>query len=133
MIPPIVNTVPVPLRLLLAHPDTAYRANVCRHFRLLGWEVQQADTGTELRRMSRAHAPAAVVLAAEMTGESGFLTCAKLRQDRPGPRIILVDARPTPEHQRFTRFVGATALVRQTDGPLALVDAIYGEPLPAVG
>ena len=40
-------------------------------------------------------------------GESGYLTCAKLRQCLPRIRVVLIGREKTPEAARFADFVGA--------------------------
>jgi len=133
MIAPIESALRFRRRVVLAHPDPAYASLIGRQLRLLGWDVYQAADGPEVRRMARVLGPAAVVLAAELGNESGWLTCAKLIQEQPGLRVLLVSGQPTPANRRFSRFVGAAGLVSQTDGIPALIDAVYGSALPAVG
>ena len=125
---------PTAHRLIVAHGNPEYAAQVGRQFRRLGWEVHTARSGSEVRRLARTVAPQLVVLGAETPQETGWLTCAKLAREQPRCRIILVSRDPTPEYHRMARFVGGAALVQQDAGAGALLDEVYGEAnLPAVG
>jgi DNA-binding response OmpR family regulator len=115
-----------PPRLILAHGNPDYAGRVGREFERLGWEVHPVRSGSEARRLARTLKPQLVVLAAEARQETGWLTCAKLRQEQPGCRVILVGHEPTPECARLTEFVGAAALVEQGAGVDALVEEVCG-------
>jgi DNA-binding response OmpR family regulator len=119
--------------LVLAYADSFYAAQACRHFRRLGWEVHLAHTGTEARRLARRLSPAVVVLDSELSDESGWLTCDKLRRDVPGQGVVLVSPDPTDEARELAVFVGASALVCRGGGVHALADELLGAALPAVG
>lgn len=116
-------------RLVLAHGDAAYAVQVVRQFRGLGWEVYPARSGYEARRLARSLDPEVVVLSAEGDLESGWLTCAKLRQEMPHCRVVLVALDPDSEGYRFTRHVGGAALVDQDEGVEALIDEVCGAPV----
>jgi len=120
-------------QMVLAHADAAYAASVCRHFRRLGWEVQVAPSGDEVRRLTCQSAPVAVVLDAALANESGWLTAKKLTDNRPDLRVILVARDVDQQGRHFAAFVGAAALVAQAGGPAALVDEVYGTALAAAG
>jgi CheY-like chemotaxis protein len=126
--------VPHRRRLLLAHGDPHYVAAVRTQFERLGWDVQIAQKGSDIRQLARQQVPTLVVLAADAPEETGWLTCAKLRRELPECRVILVGSDMAAECFRLTQFVGAAALVAQRDGVGALMDEVYGElQLPAVG
>jgi CheY-like chemotaxis protein len=133
MIVPLDRTFHFRPTLVLGHPDEVYAAAVSRQLRLQGWEVYLTMSGPEARRLVRRLAPAAVVLAAAMLPESGWLTCAKLTRELPGARVVLVSQRPTPDDRRFSHFVGAKQLVDRDAGAKALVDALSDAVLPTVG
>jgi hypothetical protein len=109
--------------LILAHPDSNYTADVGRSFRQLNWEVHPAHNADEVRRLARLHESALVVLGANLPGgETGWLTCEKLRNEFPGVRVALVADEPTPSLERFAQFVGAATLVGIHSAPAALLD-----------
>lgn len=121
-------------RLIVAHTNPEYAAQVGRQFRRLGWEVHPARSGAEVRRLARTLGPQLVVLGEEAPDETGWLTCAKLAREPRRCRVVVVSRAPTAEDQRLTRFVGGSALVRQDADAGALVAEVYGEThLPAVG
>ena len=117
------NGTPRP-NLILAHPDEGYTAAVRRSFRRLHWAIHLAPNADEVRRLARLHGPELIVLAANLPGESGWLTCDKLRAELPGVKIALVVAEPTPYLERFAQFVGAAALVSVHSAPAALLDLV---------
>lgn len=119
--------------LVVAHTDEGYAALIGRSFRKLGWEVHLAHSGPEARRLARVVRPAIVVLDAELTGESGWLTCDKLTREQPSLRVILTGPDRQPQRARFATFVGAAGLVCQSDGVQALVTEVCSRSLPAVG
>ena len=127
------KTEPVAVRpcVLVAHADAGYAAVAARAFRRLGWDDYVAGTGPEVRRLARMLDAAVVVLDVDLAGESGWLTCDKLRRERPHTRVILVGRQPTPLEHRLAAFAGACGLVAQTDGVAALLAALDGTALPA--
>lgn len=120
-------------RLVLAHADAVFAGAAERHLQMLGWEVRRADSGDEIRRLTAALNPAIVVLSTEGREESGWLTCAKLVAESRSRTVVLVAPKVTSEEQNFSGFVGAAAIVRQSDGVAALVDAMHGTALSAAG
>lgn len=92
-------------RLILG--GRAFAARLAGHLRDLGWDVHTAADGDELRRLALRKKPYAVLLPADADGESGYLTCAKLRQCLPRVRVVLVGSEKTTEAERFAGFVGA--------------------------
>ena len=110
--------------LVVAHSDPAYAVHACRTFTQLGWDVYQAETGPDVRRLAREMAPRFVILDALLPSESGWLTCDKLRLEAPETRVILVAVQPGFHEANFAVFVGAAALVDRADGVQALLDEI---------
>jgi DNA-binding NarL/FixJ family response regulator len=98
-------------RLIVAHADDGFLARVCQHFHRLGWDVYPAHSPEEVRRLAAGVAPSVVLLPTEFPEESGWLTCAKLVKEYPRHKVILVGAYTTPDLQRYTRFVGGSALL----------------------
>jgi CheY-like chemotaxis protein len=99
-------------RLILG--GRAFAARLAGHLRDLGWDVQTAADGTEARKLALRNRPHAVLLLAETDGESGYLTCAKLRQCLPRMRVVLVGSVRTAEAERFAGFVGAAFAAEAT-------------------
>lgn len=120
-------------RLVFAHGDSAYAALCGRHFRRQGWEVYQANTAADARRLVRTISPRAVVLDTNLPDESGWLTCAKILLERPGLRAVLVSPQKTEKEQRLGAFLGATGLVGRDEGVGALLDQVLGTVLPQTG
>ena len=119
--------------LIVAHADAAYVAAVSRAFRRLGWDVHPASTGPEARRLARQVAPEVLVLAADLEGESGWLTCDKVLAELPRTKVFLVGDSARPGNGEFATFVGAVALLPQTDSVPTLVAEVCGRSLPAAG
>jgi CheY-like chemotaxis protein len=110
-------------RIVFGHPDAQLRAEVGQQLCHLGWEAHTAATGPETRKLTNRWKPHLVILASTFTQESGWLTCAKLRHERPEQYIILLDSELTPADHRFARFVGATRVISDRRLP-ELIDAI---------
>jgi CheY-like chemotaxis protein len=110
--------------LVLADSNSAQAALTGRQFRRLGWEVHLASSGPEARRMARLLAPQVVVLDTALRDESGWLTCAKLTQETPELKVVLLGDSATEIDQRFAEFIGATALVARAAGVPALLAEI---------
>ena len=119
--------------LILAHSDAAYAAAAGRFFRRRGWDVYAAETGPEVRRLTRMMQPQLVVLEADLPEESGWLTCDKLTREFPQAPVILVGGELTPLLHTFASFVGAAALVGRADGAAALMPLVPEPALPAAG
>jgi DNA-binding response OmpR family regulator len=115
--------------LILANADGEFAARAGLAFRREGWDVYHAHTGPELRRLARLLEVDLVVLDAAFLGETGWLTCAKLAQERPELCIVLTAERPDHRAHRLAEFVGAVALVDQRAGISALIQAVEGKPL----
>jgi DNA-binding response OmpR family regulator len=110
--------------LVLAHSDGVYKAAIARGFRRLGWDVYLADDGPEVRRLVAMLEADAVILDAELPGESGWLTCAKLTAEQPFAKVVLISSEPGPRNRQFAAFVGACALVRPSAGLAPLLDEL---------
>ncbi len=127
---PTLEGRPHPL-ILLAHPDPCYISRASQAFRACGWDVQTARTALEVRRLVRKLPPAAVVLAAQLREESGWLTCDKLVRQQPGLKVFLVEANPTAESYQFAEFVGAAGVLPEADDASLLVDEALGGAVAA--
>ena len=77
------------------------------HLRDLGWDVHTAADAAEVLHLALRKKPYAVLLPIEAQGESGYLSCAKLRQALPRVKVVLVGSEKTTEAERFAGFVGA--------------------------
>ncbi len=120
-------------RMVLAYGDSARAALNARQFRRLGWEVHLACSGPDVRRLVYALRPQVVILDAELRGESGWLTCAKMALGSAAPRAILVSDAVTPWERDFAEFVGAAAVV-PSDAPLpALIEGVHEAVVAAAG
>jgi DNA-binding response OmpR family regulator len=117
--------------LILAHPDTAYEAEVARAFRRLGWDVYEARSGPEIRRLVPMLEADAVILDAELPNETGWLTCEKLTAEQPLVKVVLVTSEPGPRNLQLAAFVGASSLVSHGEGLAPLVEEICGRAVPA--
>src|SRR5262245_28636177 len=85
----------------------AFASRLAGHLRDLGWDVHTAADAAEVRDLVQRKKPYAVLLPIDFGGESGYLTCAKLRQALPRVKVVLVGSEKTTEAERFARFVGA--------------------------
>jgi CheY-like chemotaxis protein len=88
--------------------------------RRLGWDTYQAGEGPEARRLAKMLEPELVVIDVALDDESAWLTCAKLAQERPEQRIILL-GEASERNQKMATFVGASAIVPCDDTLAALV------------
>jgi DNA-binding NarL/FixJ family response regulator len=76
--------------------------------------------------------PDLVVLDVDLDGETGWLTCAKLTQERPEGKVVLVCDSPDGHDGRMAEFVGAAMLVsRQEDCLVSRVNETVPSPMPA--
>ena len=114
-----------PPKLVLGLGATGLAEQVAAHFRDLGWDVAHAATGADAGRAAYKCKPTAVVMSAELPGESGFLACAKVRLTRPAMRVVLVG----PEGGRnagWARQAGAAGYLPETAGVAAVARAVLG-------
>ena len=100
----------------------AFADRLADQFRLLGWDICTAATADELHRKVLRKNPAAVVLPAATSCESGFLTAAKLRLLKPRLRVVLV-GEPSGAARRLAGFVGA-AFATEDDAADAVLKLI---------
>jgi DNA-binding response OmpR family regulator len=119
--------------LVVAHEDHVFAALVSNAFRQRGWDVHLAHSGPDVRRLARVVGAAAVVLDANLRDESGWLTCAKLTNELPHVRVILVSPGLSAEGCRFATFVGAAGLVNRHAGMRSLVEEVCDPLTPALG
>jgi DNA-binding response OmpR family regulator len=133
MLTPTTKPIPYRPRLVLAYADSAHAVLSCRQLRRLGWEVHLTREGAEARRLSEAIDPAVVVLDTELHDESGWLTCAKLKLERPRLKVVLVGPAVTAEGERFATHVGAAALVSRSAGAASLIEEVHGIVVASAG
>lgn len=119
--------------LVVALTDPIAAAAVSRTYRLLGWETYQAETGARARFFVRTFAAAALILDSTLSDESGWLTCAKLIEEHPQVKVILVSDDCSPESESLAAFVGASALVRRGADLSALLREVHDPALHAAG
>ena len=67
--------------------------------------------------------PDMVVLDTDIDGESGWLTCAKLKQDRPAGEVILVTGEECLGNDGLAEFLGAVALVSRQHNLVSLLQS----------
>jgi two-component system phosphate regulon response regulator OmpR len=118
--------------VVLGCSDGGPGARTARGFRLLGWDVYHARSGPEARRLARMLEADLVVLDADLPEESGWLTCAKLRQEGP-VRVLLLTESVGPRQQALAYFVGAAAVIERSSCPEALLQRLEEAPVPAAG
>ena len=133
MLPQAQRPAPYRPRLVLAYADSRHAVLCCRQLRRRGWEVHLTRSGAEARRLAQALAPAVVVLDADLPGESGWLTCAKLLMEVPAQRVVLVCDDVTAEGERRAAHVGAATLVSRSAGAAALINEVQGGALSSAG
>jgi len=100
-------------------------ARIAEQFQELGWAVHQAHSAAEVRQLAGEVPAGVVILPTEFAQESGWLTCAKLVREYPDHKVILVSDYTTPDRQRYTSFVGGTALLGLDSSMRSLVDEVY--------
>ncbi len=116
--------------VIIAHSDPVYAVGAARAFRRHGWVPLLAADGPQARQLAAECPGSLVVLEADLPGESGWLTCAKLSLARPRYRIVLVAANQDECDDSFAEFAGAARLVMQDQGLDPLLEmAGIGLPL----
>ena len=96
-----------------------FAARAAERFLARGVDVCTAIALDDLHAIATRKNPTAVVLPVEAAGESGYLTCAKLRLSRPKMRVVLI-GEATPRAERFARFVGARFATEATVADVVL-------------
>jgi DNA-binding response OmpR family regulator len=119
--------------LVLAHADPLYAALVRQIFLRLRWNVHVTSSGVEARELAAQVSPCMVILDTDLREESGWLTCAKLTQEQPDLRVVLVADQVGRTSHAFAYYVGAAALVGRNDGLRALVNEARDVALPVAG
>jgi DNA-binding response OmpR family regulator len=119
--------------MVLASGDPVCTADLCRRFRRQGWDVYPTHGGPEARRLARMLDADLVILDADLPGESGFLTCAKLIRERTSGQVVLVCEDDSPHNRALAVFVGAVDLVRPRDCLPALLKSAGPPPMSAAG
>ena len=107
--------------LLLATGAFALPSEVLIRLRRLGWDIYRARFGPEVRRLARMLEPDLVVLDTDLDGESGWLTCTKLKQERPTGEVVLTTGEDSPRNRALADFVGASALVSRQHNLVSLL------------
>ncbi|MCZ2340652.1 MAG: hypothetical protein LC104_02515 [Bacteroidales bacterium] len=90
----------------------------------MGWSIVTASGPDAARVVARDTRPTSVVLLAP----NGVLTCAKLAQELPDARIVIIGP-DDAKIERFARFAGATEYVSITASSEQLLGALTGEEL----
>ncbi len=113
---------------ILGLPASALIAATAARLRRKGWRVYFAATCDAVRRLTCRVTPEVIVLPADGSDESGWLTCAKLLREIPQLRMIVVgDA--TADRTEYARFIGIEALVPGDATADELADHIEGAAL----
>jgi DNA-binding response OmpR family regulator len=117
--------------VILALPNSAVTAATADQLRRKGWRVYCAETCDALRRLTCRLTPEVVVLPADGSDESGWLTCAKLLRENAGLRMIVV-GEATAEGNEYARFIGIEALVPGDATADELADQVEGVALQSM-
>ena len=88
--------------------------------------VGEAANGAEALRLAAALAPDAVIMDLEMPGMDGYEATRLLKNEAPGPRVIILSVHAGPEEQRRARAAGADCFVVKGASYEVLVDGIRG-------
>ncbi|QDU22043.1 hypothetical protein [Urbifossiella limnaea] len=96
-----------------------FAARTAERFLARGVDVCTAIALDELHAIATRKNPTAVILPVEAAGESGYLTCAKLRLMRPRMRVILV-GEASARAENLARFVGARFATETTAADVVL-------------
>jgi DNA-binding response OmpR family regulator len=117
--------------LVVALTDPVAAAAISRACRLRGWDAYQAETGQLARFFVRTFAAATLILDVALPDESGWLTCAKLIEECPQVKVILLGDGLDPESDALAAFVGASAFVRRGEDLSVLLREIHDPALHA--
>ncbi len=106
MVPPESGKRRAP-RIVLS--GTVLAEQVAEQLRGLGWDVHTAtDTNAAVKMAMKKNSAAILLPVAGADGESGYLTCAKLRKAKPRLKVLLVTTTRSEQDIRLAGFVGAT-------------------------
>jgi DNA-binding response OmpR family regulator len=114
--------------LVLGYVESEFASRWGRFFRRQGWEVHLAANAGEARRLTHSLAPTAVVLDVEMPDETGWLAAAKLTQESPDVKLLLVGSR-APKRTTDVAEVGASAWLGRDDDPELALEQLMGRRL----
>ncbi len=104
-------------KLLLAHRDRAYRIRARGHFHWKDVDFLTATSVEEVHELTQRYKPGVVVIDGNLPGESGYLTCAKIKLTLPRCKVVLL-GRDTAEE--FAEFVGAERIAERAPDPRRL-------------
>jgi DNA-binding response OmpR family regulator len=114
--------------LILGYVKSEFASRWGRFFRRQGWEVHLAADAGEARRLTHSLVPTAVVLDVEMPDETGWLAAAKLTQEWPDVKVLLVGGR-APKRTTDIADVGAAAWLGRDDDPELALGKLMGRRL----
>lgn len=123
------NTGPV---VVIGLTDLAYAAALSHQLRARGWRAVIAETASAVHTLAERMRAAIVVLSVDRPEESGFLTCAKLREGKRKPRVVLVAEKVSEGRDAFAAYVGAADFVPESIGPRALAAKVEAMSLVRV-
>jgi DNA-binding NarL/FixJ family response regulator len=118
---------------LLAHADPGFLRAAAALSRRIGVDLVVARSAREARRLALLTEPEVVLLDALLADESGYLACAKIKNQLPESRIILLAEERTAEVVRYALFAGAEAVYHRAMKPEALVDLVLAMTVQAGG
>jgi DNA-binding response OmpR family regulator len=109
--------------------DATLRARLQRYFTQRKYRVEIAATGSEGREMVRTSGARLVILLPDLPSESGWLTAAKIRLERPETNVVVIVEEGDHRGRQFAHFIGARVQLRQ-DETLAGLSSLYTRPRP---
>lgn len=117
-------------KLIVAHADSRYRADITRRLRLRGMDVFTTSSASAVHALAHEYRPGLILLDTELKDESGPLTCAKLKISYPDCKVMLVGKQLSGEAIRLARFVGADEYVSQSEGLDTLIRRVCKQAVP---
>lgn len=87
--------------------------------------VAEAATADEVQHLCRQHQPDVVLLDLAMPGPPPAVTVARLREDSPALRVIILTAHDEEAYVRALIALGVAGYVLKDEAPEALVQAIH--------
>ncbi|MFL5330090.1 MAG: hypothetical protein ACJ8C4_14400 [Gemmataceae bacterium] len=109
---------------VVALTDAALAAELASQLVRAGWHVHLAPSASAARRLTARHTASVVVLSANRTEETGYLTCAKLQRCKHKPRVILVADEAKNGRKEFAAYVGASDLLAAEAGPRTIAHRV---------